>query len=108
MKVNQKNEKDGLQLNIQKMKVMASDSITLWQIEGNKMEIVIGFIFFGSKITVDDDCSHKIKRQLPFGRKAMTSLDSILKGRDITLPARVHIVKAMFFIQSCTDVRVEL
>ena len=76
---------------------MASDPITSWQIDGKKMETVIGFIFLGSKITADGDCSHEIKRQLLLGRKAMTNLDSILKSRDITLPTKIHLVKAMVF-----------
>ena len=79
------------------MKIMASSSITSWQVDGEKMEIVADFIFLGSKITVDSDCSHEIKRCLFFGRKAMTNLDSILKSRDITLLTKVHIIKAMVF-----------
>ena len=94
MKVKEESEKPGLKLNIQKMKIMASSPITSWQID---METVTDFIFLGSKITVDSDCSPKIKRCLPPGRKAMTNLDSILKSREITLPAKVHIVKAMVF-----------
>ena len=86
-----------MKLNIQKTKIMASCPITSWQIDGETMETVIDFIFWGSKITVDDDCSHEIKRCLPLGRKAMTNLDSILKSRDITLLTKVHLVKAMVF-----------
>ena len=97
MKVKEKSEKAGLKLNIQKTKIMASSPITSWQIDGETMETVSDFIFLGSKITVDDDCSHEIKRCLLLGRKAMTNLDSILKNRDITLPAKVHLLKAMVF-----------
>ena len=97
MKMKQESEKVGLKLNIQKMKIMASGPITSWQIDGEKVEVVIDFIFLGSKITVDGDCSHEIKRRLLLGRKAMTNLDSILKSRDITLPTKVHLVKAMVF-----------
>ena len=89
-------EKAGLKLSIQKTKIMASGPITLWQIEGEKVETVTDFIFLGSKITADGDCSHEIKRRLLLGRKAMTNLDSILKSRDITLPTKVLLVKAMF------------
>ena len=88
-------KKVGLKLNIQKTKIMASGPITSWQIDGETMETVTGFMFLGSKITADSDCSHKIKRCLLLGRKAMTNLDSILKSRDITLPTKVHLVKAM-------------
>ena len=94
MKVKQKSEKVGLKLNIQKMKIMASSPITSWQIDG---ETVADFIFLGSKISADGDCSHKIKRGLLLGRKLMNNLDSILKSRDITLPTKVHLVKAMVF-----------
>ena len=87
----------GLKLNIQKTKIVASGPITLWQIDGKTMETVSDFIFLGSKITADGDCSHVIKRHLLLGRKAMTNLDSILKSRDITLSAKVHLVKAMVF-----------
>ena len=97
LKVKQDSEKAGLKLNIQKTKIMASSPITSWQIDGKTMETVTDFIFLGSKITADDDCSHKIKRHLLLGRKAMTNLDSILKSRDITLPTKVHLVKAMGF-----------
>ena len=93
----EESEKVGLKLNIQKTKIMASGPITLWQIDGETMETVIEFIFLGSKITVDGDCSHEIKRCLLFGRKAMTKLDSIFKSRDITWPTKVHLVKAMAF-----------
>ena len=97
VKVKEKSEKAVLKLNIQKTKVMASGSTTSWQINGEKMETVTYFIFLGSKITVDGDCSCEIKRCLLLGRKAMTNLDSILKSRDITLPTNVHLVKAMVF-----------
>ena len=98
MKVKEKGEKVGLKLNIQKTKIMASGPITSWQIDGETMEIVTNFIFSGSKMTADGDCSHEIKRRLRFGRKVMTNLDSILKSRDITLPTMVHLVKAMVFL----------
>ena len=97
MKVKEESEKVGLELNIQKMKIMASGPITSWQIDGETMETVRDFIFLGSKITADGDCSHEIKRCLLLGRKVMTNLDSILKSRDITLPTKVHLVKAMVF-----------
>ena len=97
MKVKEESEKAGIKLNIQKMKIMASGPITSWQINGETMETVTDFIFLGSKITADGDCSHEIKRHLLLGRKAMTNLDSILKSRDITLPTKVHLVKAMVF-----------
>ena len=90
MKVKEESEKSGLKLNIQKMKTMASGPITSWQIDGATVETVTDFIFLGSKITADGDCSHEIKRHLLLGRKAMTNLDSILKSRDITLPTKVH------------------
>ena len=93
-------EKAGLKLNIQKTKIMASCPITSWQIDGETVEIVSGFIFQGSKITEDGDCSHEIKRRLLLGRKVMTNLDSILKSRDITLPPKVRLVKDMFFSSS--------
>ena len=96
MNVKEESEKVGLILNIQKSKVMASGPITSWQIDGETMETVTHFISMGSKITADADCSHEIKRLLLFGRKVMTNLDSILKSRDITLPTKVHLVKAMF------------
>ena len=97
MKVKKESEKVGLKLNIQKTKIMASGSITSWQVHGEKVETVSDFIFLSSKITADGDCSHEIKRRLLLGRKAMTNLDSILKSRDITLLIQVHIVKAMVF-----------
>ena len=97
MRVKEESEKVGLKLSIQKTKFMASSPITSWQIDGETMATVTDFIFFGSKITADSDCSHEIKRRLLFGRKAMTNLDSILKSRDITLPTKVGIVKAMVF-----------
>ena len=97
MKVKEKNEKVGLKLNIQKTKIMASSPITSWQIDGETVGKVADFIFWGSKITADGDCSHEIKRRLLLGRKAITNLDSILKSRDITLPVKVHLVKAMVF-----------
>ena len=87
---------------------MASSSITSWQIDGEKVEAVTDFLFLGSKITADGDCSHEIKRRLLLGRKVMTNLDSIFKSRDITLPTKVHLVKAMVFSWSCMDVRVGL
>ena len=94
MKVKEESEKVDLKLNIQKMKIMASGPITSWQIDGETVETVADFIFLGSKITADGDCSHEIKRCLLLGRKAMTNLDSIFKSRDITLPIKVHLVKA--------------
>ena len=97
MKVKEESENVGLKLNIQKTKIMASGPITSWQIDGETVEIVADFIFLGSKITADGDCSHDIKRHLLLGRKVMTNLDSILKSRDITLPTKVHLVKAMAF-----------
>ena len=97
MKVKEESEKVGLKLNIQKTKIMASGPITSWQIDGETVEIVSDFILGGSKITVDGDCSHEIKRRLLLGRKVMTNLDSILKSRDITLPTKVHLVQAMVF-----------
>ena len=97
MKVKEESEKVGLKLNIQIIKIMASGSITSWQIDGEIVEIVADFIFWGSKITVDGDCSHEIKRRLLHGMKVMTNLDSILKSRDITLPTKVHLVKALVF-----------
>ena len=108
MKVKEDSGKAGLKLDIQKTKIMASGPITSWQIDGETMEIVTDFIFLGSKITADGDCSHEIKRHLLLGRKAMTNLDSILKSRDITLPTKVQLVKAMVFpvavygCKSCT------
>ena len=97
MKVKMESAKVGLKLNIQKMKIMASGLITSWQIDGETVETVSDFIFLGFKITADGDCSHEIKRRLLFGRKVMTNLESILKSRDINLPTKVHLVKAMVF-----------
>ena len=97
MKVKEENEKVGLKLNIQKMKIMASNPITSWQIHGETREIATDFIFMSSKITADGDCSHEIKRHLLLGREAMTKLDSMLKSRDITLLTKVHLVKTMVF-----------
>ena len=97
MKVKEESEKVGLKLNIQKTKIMASGPITSWQIDGETVETVADFIFWGSKITADGDCSHEIKRRLLLGRKVMTNLDSIFKSRDITFPTKVHLVKAMVF-----------
>ena len=97
MKVKEESEKVGLKLNIQKTKIMASGPITSWQIEEDKVETVTDFIFLGSKITADIDCSHEIKRHLLLGRKVMTNLDSIFKSRDITLPTKVRVVMAMVF-----------
>ena len=97
MKVKVESEKVGLKLNIQKMKLMASGPITSWEIDGETVETVLDFIFLGSKITADGDCSHEIKRRLLLGRKVMTNLDSIFKSRDITLPKKVNLVKAMVF-----------
>ena len=97
MKVKEESEKVGLKLNIQKTTIMASGPITSWQIERETVETLTDFIFLGSKITADGDCNHEIKRHLLLRRKAMTNLDSILKSRDITLPIKVHLVKAMVF-----------
>ena len=97
MKVKEESKKASLKLNIQKTKIMASGRITSWQIDGETMETVTDFIFLGSKITVDGDCSHEIKRHLFLGRKAMTNSDSVLKSRDITLPTKVHIFRSMVF-----------
>ena len=97
MKVKEDSEKVGLKLNIQKSKITASDPITSWQIDGETMETITDFIFLGSKITADGNCSHEIKRHLLLGRKAMTNPDSIFKSRDVTLPTKVHLVKAMVF-----------
>ena len=105
MKVKEESKKVGLKLNIQKTKVMASSPITSWQIDG---ETVADFIFWDSRVSADGDCSHEIKRRLLLKRKVMTNLGSILKRRDITLPTKVHLVKAMVFPQSCMDVRVGL
>ena len=108
MKLMLSSEKAGLKLNIQKTKTMASSPITSWQIDGEKIKTVTDFIFLGSKITADSDCSHEIRRPLLLRRKAMTNLDSILKSRDITLPTKVHLVKAMVFPVVIMDVRVRL
>ena len=97
MKVKEESDKVGLKLNIQKTKIMASGPITSWEIDGETMETVRDFIFLDSKVTADGDCSHEMKRWLLFGRKAMTNLDSILKNKNITLPTKVHLVKAMVF-----------
>ena len=97
MKVKEEREKVGLKLNIQKTKIMAFGSITSWEVDGETVETVSDFIFWGSTITADGDCSHEIKRHLRLGRKVMTNLDSIFKSRDITLPTKVHLVKAMVF-----------
>ena len=97
MKVKEETEKVGLKLNIQKTKIMASGPITSWEIDGKTVETVSDFLFWGSKITADGDCSHEIKRHLLLGRKVMTNLDSILKSRDITLSTKTHLVKAMVF-----------
>ena len=97
IKVKEESEKVGLKLNIQKMKIMASGPIPSWEIDGETVETVSDFIFWGSKITADGDCSHEIKRRLLLGRKVVTNLDSIFKSRDITLPTKVHLVKAMVF-----------
>ena len=97
MKVKEESEKVGLKLNIQKTKIMASSPITSWQIDGETVETMTDFIFLGFKITVDGDCSHEIKRCLLLGRKVMSNLDSVLKSTDITLPTKVHLVKAMVF-----------
>ena len=105
MKVKEESEKVGLELNIQKTKIMASSPITSWQIDGETMETVTDFILGGSKITADGDYSHEIRRYLLLGRKTMTNLDSVLKGRDITLLTQVCIIKAMVY-PSCMDVRV--
>ena len=113
MKVKEENEKVGLKLNIQKTNIMASGSITSWQIDGETMETVTDFVFLGYKITAGGNCSHEIKRRLLLGRKVMTNLDSILKSRDITLPTKVHLVKAMVFpvvtygCESCTIKKAE-
>ena len=113
MKVKEENEKVGSKLNIQKTKIMASGPITPWEIDGERVETVSDFTFLGSKITADGDCSHEIKRRLLLGRKVMTNLDSIFKSRDITLPTKVRLVKAMVFpvvmfgCESCTVKKAE-
>ena len=108
MKVKEESEKVGLKLSIKKTKIMASGPITSWQIDGEAVETVADFIFWGSKITADGDCSHEIKRRLLLGKKVMTNLDSILKSRDITWPTKVRLVKVMVFSWSCMAVRVGL
>ena len=108
MKVKGESEKVGLKLNIQKTKIMASSPITSWEIDGETVETVSDFISRGSKITADSDCSQEIKRRLLLGRKVMSNLDSIFKSRDITLPTKVCLVKAIVFQWSCMDVRVGL
>ena len=108
MKVKEESEKAGLKLNIQKTKIMASSPVTSRQIDAKTAETVADFIFLGSKITEDGACSHEIKRHIPLGREVMANVDSILKSRDITLPTKVHLVKARFFQESCMDVRVGL
>ena len=107
MKVKEESEKVGLKLNIQKTKIMASSPITSWEIDGETVETVTDFTFGGSKITADDDCSHETKRHLLLGRKVMTNLDSILKSRDITLSAKVHLVKVMYGCESWTIKKAE-
>ena len=97
MKVKEESKKVGLKLNIQKTKIMASGPVTSWEIDGETLETVSNFIIWGSKTTAEGDCSHEIKRHLPLGKKTMTKLNSILKSRDVTLPTKVHIVKAMVF-----------
>ena len=106
MRVKEESEKVDLKLNIQKTKIMASSPITSWQIDGGNVETVKGFLFLGSKITADGDCSHEIKRHLLLGRNAMPNLDSRIKSRDSTFLTKVRLVKAMVFPGSCTDVRV--
>ena len=108
MKMKDESEKAGLKLNIQKTKIMASGPITSWQIDVEAMETVTDFIILSSKITADGDCSHEIKRCLLLGRKAMITINNILKSKDIDLPTKVHLVKAMVFLVSCMDVRVGL
>ena len=108
MKVKEESEKVGLKLNSQKIKIMAFGPITSWQIDGETVETVAYFIFLGSKITADGDCSHEIKRCLLLGRRVMTNLDSVLESRDITLPTKIHLVKAMVFLVVSMDVRVGL
>ena len=108
MKVEEESKHVGLKLNIWKTKIMVSSPITSWQIDGETMETVADFIFLGSKITADGDCSHENKRHLLFGRKVMTNLDSILKIRDITLSTKVHVVRLWLLQWSCMDVRVGL
>ena len=113
MKVKEESEKVGLKFNMQKTKIMASGPITSWRIDGETVETVADFMFLGSKITADGDCSHEIKRRLLLGRKVMTNLDSVLKSRDVTLSTKVHLVKAMVFpvivcrCESCTIKKAE-
>ena len=108
MRMKEKSEKVGLKFSIQKTKIMVTGPISSLQIEGEKVETVVDFIFLGSKITADCDCSHEIKRSLLLGKNAMTKLDSVLKSTDITLLTKVHVVEAMPFQESCTDVRAGL
>ena len=108
MKVKEESEKVGLKLNVLKTKIMPSGPITSWEIDGESVERVADFIFWGSKIPAEGDCSHEIKRHLLLGRKVMTNLDSILKSKDITLTTKVHLVRLWFFQWSCMDVRVGL
>ena len=108
MKVKEESEKVGLKFNIQNTKIMASGPIISWEIDGETVETASDFILGGSKITADGDCSNEIKRRLLLGRKVMTKLDSMFKSRDITLPAKVHLVKVWFSLWSCMDVRVGL
>ena len=108
MNVKEESKKAGLKLNTQKTMIMASGPVTSWQIDGETVETMTDFIFGGSKITADGDCNHEIKRHLLLGRKVMTNLDSIFKSRDITLPAKVHLVKAMVFLVVIMNVRVGL
>ena len=108
MKVKVESKKVGLKFNYQKTKIMASGPITSWERDGETVETVSDFIFLGSKVTTDGDCSHEIKRRLLLGRKVMTNLDNIFKSRDITLPTKVRLVQALFFLWSCMDVRVGL
>ena len=108
MRVKEESEKTGSKLSIQKAKIMVPSPITSWQIDGEKVEVKTDFIFLGSQITVAGDCSHKIKKHLLLGRKAMTNLDRVLKSRDITLPTKVHLVKAMVFPVVMMDARVGL
>ena len=108
MKVKVESEKVSLKLNIQKTKIMASSPITSWEIDGEKVETVSDFIFLGSKVTADGDCSHEIIRRLLLGRKVMTNLDSVFKSRDITLSTKLLLARLWFFLWSCMDVRVGL
>ena len=108
MKVKEESKKVGLRLHLQKMKIMASGPIASWEIDGETVETVADFIYWGSKIIADGDCSHEIKRHLFLGRKVMTNLDSTLKSRNITLSTKVRLVNAMVFLWSCMDVRVGL